>query len=479
MKRLLGLALLYLLVAVMAPAAPVDNVVVTLNPGWNAVGFQVQRLTALSANPSVRGCLTWNGTEYVTGSFALADLNAALAGRQGVWLYAEQATSFTYSGVDDDGGGSVPLSLNGYQLVTFCTTVDVPVGRLLVTQNGQSRGLPPLLEIGPNNEYTLVDAQGVVRPGRAYWVLADTRGGPMRLSPPGSLGRITGQVNDSPGFQVGVLGGGSTHVNPDGTFVLENVEPGRQLVTIIGAGGEQAAVVTVDVRPGQTASAGIIAPRPSGLVSGVVSGADGAPLAGVSVVATPLLAPTEPVLGTENGRPRLFTRSNARGEFTLRGLVPGEYLVTASLPGFVDASQTVKVLTRQSVSANFVLQPARGASVRGQVSVRGGTPVRGAVVSLARVDFPVPLPGPSVIVVEPLPPIGVTPPPTTEPGGTFTLTTGSSPRSARRGLTRWAWRMETPGSSLTNRRLLRTVTVLTPASSFSKMAGISELRSRW
>ena len=65
----------------LAPVAhKADTVSVALNPGWNAVGFQAQTLTSLSANPGVVGFARWT---YTLGNVTASELNATGAGRQG------------------------------------------------------------------------------------------------------------------------------------------------------------------------------------------------------------------------------------------------------------------------------------------------------------------------------------------------------------------------------------------------------------
>lgn len=169
------------------PSSAVTGVSVSLNAGWNSVGLQAEQLTALSADPAILGASRWTSGGYTLSNFTQTDLNTGAGGRQGLWVFANSATSFTYSGT---GGPSfVDLTLNGYNLVSFCTSSDLPGSRLTATQNGQSVPLgsvvlPQFTEIGPNNQYSQVDvsAGGVIKPGRAYWVAANTSNGPVRLN---------------------------------------------------------------------------------------------------------------------------------------------------------------------------------------------------------------------------------------------------------------------------------------------------------
>jgi len=172
-----------------AASSTVSNVQVSLGPGWNGVGFQSQVLTALSANALISGQATFNGVGYVTGSFDLATLNAGAGPRRGFWVFAQQATSFTYSGVTD-GSNHVDLTFPGYQMVSFCSATDVPGSTLVARQNGNvvplgSVVLPQFFEIGQQGQpYTTVDVAngGVLKPGRAYWVFANVASGPVRLT---------------------------------------------------------------------------------------------------------------------------------------------------------------------------------------------------------------------------------------------------------------------------------------------------------
>lgn len=165
------------------PASPVTEVAVNLQAGWNAVGLQAEQVAALSANPAVAGIIRWNGPAgYTSGN--LSGVNS------GGWVFATNATSFTYSASDPEPT-HVDLPFNGYNLVGFGTSVDVPGSALTATQNGRSVPLSSVVltqftEIGANNQCTPVDvlAGGILKPGRAYWVVANTSNGVVRLHLP-------------------------------------------------------------------------------------------------------------------------------------------------------------------------------------------------------------------------------------------------------------------------------------------------------
>ncbi len=175
------------------PSSTVNNIAVSLNPGWNAVALQCQQVTSLAPSSSIVGMAVFNGTGYTTQDFNITNLNGgAGAGRgQAVWVFASAATSFTYSGNDPGTPGVIDLNINGYQLVSSCSNANVAGSSLTATRNGQSvplgtAVLPQFVEVGAGNQYTTVDVQsgGVLKPGAAYWVYANTDGGAVRLHYP-------------------------------------------------------------------------------------------------------------------------------------------------------------------------------------------------------------------------------------------------------------------------------------------------------
>jgi len=181
--RLIALVILLLVAALAAkedaaPASSVNGVTVNLNAGWNGVGFQATQLTELTANVNIAGLASFANGTYQIGNYALSDVNAGAGGRRGFWVFATGPTSFNYSG---NGGPDFVDLVNGYNLVSFCTSSDIPGVNLTATVNGSpvalgSVVLPTFFEIGANNAYTPVDvtAGGTLKPGRAYWVFASS-----------------------------------------------------------------------------------------------------------------------------------------------------------------------------------------------------------------------------------------------------------------------------------------------------------------
>lgn len=158
--------------------SPGNSVVVGLNAGWNAVGFQRQRITGIST-PSVAGMAYFDGSAYQTRSATADTINGEGDGtRRGIWLYATASTLVTYNG-DTDGFGNFVNLKSGYNFVCFNSATNVAGSALRATQDGQSVSLgsvvlPQFTEIQADNSYQTVDVQagGQLKPGRAYFVFA-------------------------------------------------------------------------------------------------------------------------------------------------------------------------------------------------------------------------------------------------------------------------------------------------------------------
>lgn len=157
-------------------ASTVVNVTVPLQAGWNGVGFRSQQVVLTDAPAAISGLAFLEGPGYQTRNFNAVEINSGAGGRRGFWVFATQATSFTYSG-QDTGPNFVDLA-PGYNLVSFATDRDIPGSSVTASQNGQtvplnSVVLTSFIEIQPPRTYANVDVTtGTLRPGLAYWVFA-------------------------------------------------------------------------------------------------------------------------------------------------------------------------------------------------------------------------------------------------------------------------------------------------------------------
>ena len=162
--------------AAKAPVgANVGPVTVSLNAGWNAVGFQAASLTSVNAGSAVAGMAYYDGGYHI-GSLTMAEANAGEGTRRGFWIYATAATTFTYSGTEAAG---VALNLkSGWNLVAFPTTTNIAGAALICRRGGQPVPLTSYLlaqfyEIGAGSNTPVdVTAGGTCKPGKAYWVYA-------------------------------------------------------------------------------------------------------------------------------------------------------------------------------------------------------------------------------------------------------------------------------------------------------------------
>lgn len=93
---------------------------------------------------------------------------------------------------------------------------------------------------------------------------------------------------------------------------------------------------------GMLATSVVLAQEFTGEVRGTVKDkATGEPLVGANIL----------VVGTNRG-----TTTNYEGAYSLKGLPPGQYTITARFVGYVRGHQTVQVVANQTVEANFALE---------------------------------------------------------------------------------------------------------------------------
>lgn len=157
-------------------ATSAANVSVSLNPGWNAVGFQCPQLAALAPNPQVPAVAAFNGTSYDVESFGLTEVNSGAGGRRGLWVFASAATNISYSGSRDTVGG-VNLT-TGWNLVSLAQAGPVHGANVTATVGGQpvplnSVVLSTFYQLNADSGYSTVrvgPGGGNLLGGKAYWV---------------------------------------------------------------------------------------------------------------------------------------------------------------------------------------------------------------------------------------------------------------------------------------------------------------------
>jgi protocatechuate 3,4-dioxygenase beta subunit len=151
-----------------------------------------------------------------------------------------------------------------------------------------------------------------------------------------------------------------------GTFLLDGAP--REAGSLVADGGDRGRASVV-LATGASEPVTIALAPTATLTGRVVDAADGRPLAGVRVVAR---AP-----GGE-----FLARSGADGRYSMRGLSPQAYRVSAEDDRFVAWSRTVTVAAGQAETQDVPL--VRGATLAGRVVDEEGRPIEGATIQVSR-----------------------------------------------------------------------------------------------
>ncbi len=153
------------------------------------------------------------------------------------------------------------------------------------------------------------------------------------------------------------------------------------LVMRHGAGEDSGTTTpaTTAAKPVAAATRRVRTPLPPTTIAGhVTRKANAAAIAGATVA----LVQLDIGIGFgDHDRPPLLATTDATGAWTAK-VVPGEYAVTASAPGYLPASRTKLAIAANEARADIDLAlDAGGTSLRGTVSDVGGGPIRGARVA--------------------------------------------------------------------------------------------------
>jgi hypothetical protein len=192
---------------------------------------------------------------------------------------------------------------------------------------------------------------------------------------------------------------------PDGTFSLPAIPIGNHVLRVIGPNGTCGGEATFTILDGGEIELPPIELEPAGILIGTITKlVDGTPqpAAGVTLVARSdvywilnaagdLAAsgdPTDPACPLIYPPPAgsTYTAVTADdGSYTIEGMLPGEYLVTVAVPGYVTALQSATLTSGATSTLDLELtpvpEPAVG-TVAGTVTDSEGSPLAGAVVSV-------------------------------------------------------------------------------------------------
>ena len=156
------------------------------------------------------------------------------------------------------------------------------------------------------------------------------------------------------GFYQGSTLIASTTTNNSGNYSLSTLVPGSYTLKVSST-NYQTATQAITVQSNTTTTTNLSLQPLPGTVSGAVKNAQTtAPLSGVTVT----LSQGSIVAAT--------TVTNASGNYTFTGVVPGSYTAAASVTNFTTSSQSITVNPNASTTQNFSLQPQSG-TLSGQV----------------------------------------------------------------------------------------------------------------
>ncbi len=163
----------------------------------------------------------------------------------------------------------------------------------------------------------------------------------------------------------------------DGKFTQSPALAGDYNVTA-SANGYGAGTVTAVVTTGQNTLVTVLLGASPGLISGTVK------------AAATLLAIPGATVTLSQPSPSTFTpiveTTNANGAYTIPSVTPGTYTLTAAASGFIASAVTVTISAAETLTENFLLNPAPVSTIRGNItSAITGAGINAATVVLTPV----------------------------------------------------------------------------------------------
>jgi carboxypeptidase family protein len=270
----------------------------------------------------------------------------------------------------------------GYAPTYYPGVTSAPeAGRLKLAAAQELAGIDFGIQIVP-----LATVRGVVAGGAGVVMLVADSGIAAGGGRGGGRGGLAGALGGA------LLGGQAprTQTQADGTFAIPNVTPGRYTIVArvdMGSGDPKIATQSLVVTGEEVVV--VLAPVPGVDLSGAITleaGTTPVPktLGGFRVNAGPL---DSTAVAGRGGRP---AEPGENGQFTIRGVFPGRYVIRANGPGgwmlktvYLDGrdvtDQPVEVRA-DGLSGLNVIFTDRIASLRGMVRDRTGAPVEGLTV---------------------------------------------------------------------------------------------------
>ncbi|MFI5165856.1 MAG: carboxypeptidase regulatory-like domain-containing protein, partial [Thermoanaerobaculales bacterium] len=245
--------------------------------------------------------------------------------------------------------------------------------RNVAVRAGEAKKLEIPLVLGATLSGQVVDEEG--KPiGGAAGVLAQT------TTPP--LARIARRMRgaEPPAFRS----------MPDGTFKAGRLAPGEtQILTVAHPAYEEATVGGVSLQPGATKAGIKIVLKRGAVVAGVVKDAEGQPVAGAE--ATLLQVRTSRggrggaqgfanLTGT-GAQERKTDSTGSDGAFAIRGIAPGEFVLTIKRAGYATAQVDPVRVPEKGSAPPIEVKLIKGATISGRVANKSGVGVEGLLVS--------------------------------------------------------------------------------------------------
>ena len=202
------------------------------------------------------------------------------------------------------------------------------------------------------------------------------------------------------------IGNQSTRSRADGSYTITDVPPGDNSVNILGqpAGffvpSRDGFPVTVNVKPKEHLENFDLKLLAGGTISGRVIQTNGMPLAGVQLQLEAddyVYGPHYLLFESSAGVPR----TDARGEFRMSNVQPGEYylrvrsaapdVATTFFPGALDAGHGQRIVVKEDAELtqiNITIQPATGKKLSGKITnlPDAGTPLSGSLYLIPNSD---------------------------------------------------------------------------------------------
>ena len=360
---------------------------------------------ALSACGTLSGLVTDTSQHPVSGITLSFAGQTAVSGSDGSYTFAQAPTGPNTLAINDPAYLPYTQSVTitaGSSVTQNVTLIPVGAGRAMlagtVTDAGTGAALPGVL-ISDGVHQATTDAHGaytlVNLPVQSALTITVSLAGYATLATPVTTGAanstatlnvalaalpptggtLAGRVVDAttqaalPGVTVSVAGLTAT-TDASGRFTLANLPAGAAAVALSKTSYQsQTLPVTIVANGTLTLDNPPISLQGLGSIAGTVTNPAGQPIAGAVVNAT-----------------AQQTTTNAQGQYTLSGLLPGAYTLGITAAGYAGATQSTTVVTAQTATVNVVLTSAV-ATITVQVS--GGDtnlPLAQAAVTLTSAD---------------------------------------------------------------------------------------------